>query len=76
MLDPYDSYYLVKQRMQELTEEKKYYHLHIILFIQRKIRNSILNNAVVLYSFGNIKNIPLTACAKTLTLNIFYFVLL
>ena len=26
MLDPYDSYYLVKQRIHELTEEKKYYH--------------------------------------------------
>lgn len=26
MLDPYDSYYLVKQRIQELTEERKYYH--------------------------------------------------
>lgn len=26
MLDPYDSYYLVKQRILELTEEKKYYH--------------------------------------------------
>jgi hypothetical protein len=25
MLDPYDSYYLVKARMRELTEEKKYY---------------------------------------------------
>ncbi|MGE3611000.1 MAG: hypothetical protein AB7I27_15525 [Bacteriovoracaceae bacterium] len=26
MLDPYDNYYLVKQRILELTEEKKYYH--------------------------------------------------
>ncbi len=26
MLDPYDNYYLVKQRIHELTEEKKYYH--------------------------------------------------
>lgn len=25
MLDPYDNYYLVKARMRELTEEKRYY---------------------------------------------------